>query len=129
MSYFSFKNKDYYLNAGEVPICPARTPLHRFAGGTGRAGFRRYRKTIYLFIYFPEHTAELVVWRYTIALGMHVIASFIVGFGINGRLLASVKGELPLMQGNLKFFAGGISLHSLYNITATVLVGSGIISF
>jgi len=78
---------------------------------------------IYLQFYFPEHTQTLVMFRYSACLTMHVVCSFILGFGINQKLLASVRGEIPLLKGNKKFFLIPMVLHSLFNIMA-VLVGS-----
>ncbi len=77
---------------------------------------------IYLQLYFPEHTRTLVVFRYSAGLTMHAVCSFILGFGINQRLMASVRGEIPLLKGNKKFFFIPMIMHSLFNIMA-VLVG------
>jgi len=82
---------------------------------------------IYVNVYFPEHSSQLVVYRFTVPLLMHTMTSFIVGFGINQRLLASVRGEIPLLAGNRRFFITGIVLHALFNITATVLWAVGVL--
>ncbi len=89
----------------------------------GGLSFALIENIIYLQFYFPEHTQTLVVFRYSACLTMHMICSFILGFGINQKLLASVRGEIPLLQGNKKFFFIPMIIHSLFNIMA-VLVGS-----
>ena len=71
---------------------------------------------VYLQFYFPEHTQTLVVFRYSACLTTHVVCSFILGFGINQKLLASVRGEIPLLKGNKKFFFIPMIIHSLFNI-------------
>ena len=71
---------------------------------------------IYLQFYFPEHTQTLVVFRYSACLSLHMVCSFIVGFGINQKLLASVRGEIPFLKGNKKFFIIPMIMHSLFNI-------------
>jgi len=81
------------------------------------------KNIIYLQFYFPEHTQTLVIFRYSACLTMHVVCSFILGFGINQKLLASVRGEVPLLKGNKKFFFIPMIIHSLFNIMA-VLLGS-----
>jgi hypothetical protein len=88
---------------------------------SGLAGltFAFIENIFYLNIYFPEHTVELVFFRYTAGVGIHVACSFILGFGINEKLLSSIKGEIPLLQGNKKFFFIPMILHSLYNIIVT----------
>ncbi len=89
----------------------------------GGLSFAVVENILYLQFYFPEHTQALVVFRYTVGLTMHVLASFILGFGINQKLLASVRGEIPLLKDNKKFFIIPMVIHSLFNIMA-VVVGS-----
>jgi len=55
---------------------------------------------------------------------MHMACSFILGFGINQKLLASVRGEIPLLKGNKKFFIIPMVMHSLFNIMAVFLESS-----
>ncbi len=87
----------------------------------GGLSFAVVENIIYLQFYFPDHTQPLVLFRYGVCLPMHVVCSFIFGFGINQKLLASVRGEIPFMQGNKKFFFIPMILHSLFNIMAVVL--------
>ena len=83
--------------------------------------FGLVENVVYLQVYFPNHTPALTLFRYTACLALHTITSFIVGFGINPRLLASVRGEIPLLQGNWKFFVIPMVLHSAFNIAAIPL--------
>jgi RsiW-degrading membrane proteinase PrsW (M82 family) len=87
----------------------------------GGLSFAVIENTIYLQFYFPEHTQTLVVFRYSACLTMHMVCSFILGFGINQRLLASVRGEIPFLKGNKKFFFIPMIIHSLFNITAVLV--------
>lgn len=89
----------------------------------GGLSFAAVENILYLQLYFPEHTQTLVVFRYGVCLPMHVACSFILGFGINQKLLASVRGEIPFLKGNKKFFFIPIIIHSLFNMMAA-LVGS-----
>jgi len=82
----------------------------------GGLSFAIIENIIYLQFYFPEHTQTLVVFRYSACLTTHVVCSFILGFGINQKLLASVRGEIPLLKGNKKFFFIPMIIHSLFNI-------------
>jgi hypothetical protein len=54
---------------------------------------------------------------------MYVVGSFILGFGINQKLLSLVRGETPLLKGDKKFFIIPMVVYSLFNIMA-VLLGS-----
>ena len=86
----------------------------------GGLSFAIAENILYLQVYFPEHTHALVVFRYTVDLTMHVVTSFILGFGINQKLLASVRGEIPLLKYNRKFFFTPMIIHSLFNIMAVI---------
>lgn len=87
----------------------------------GGLSFAVVENIIYLQVYFPEHTQTLVMFRYSACLTMHVVCSFILGFGINQKLLASVRGEVPLLKGNKKFFFIPMIIHSLFNIAAVLV--------
>lgn len=89
-----------------------------FLSALGGLSFAVIENLVYLNVYFPEHTQSMVVARFVLALPMHMLGSFIVGFGINKRLAASVKGEVPLLSGNWKFFITAMVIHGLYNISA-----------
>jgi len=92
-----------------------------FLAALGGLTFAVVENIIYLQVYFPEHTQTLTVFRYTACLTMHVVASFILGFGINQKLMASVRGEIPLLKGNKKYFFTAMVIHSLFNIVAVPL--------
>ncbi len=87
----------------------------------GGLSFAIVENIIYLQFYFPEHTQTLVVFRYSACLIVHVVCSFIFGFGINQKLLASVRGEIPFLKGNKQFFFIPMILHSLFNIMAVLV--------
>lgn len=96
-----------------------------FLSALGGLSFAVIENLVYLNIYFPEHTQSMIVARFALALPVHMLGSFIAGFGINKRLAASVKGEVPLLSGNWKFFITAMVIHGLYNISA-VFWGSSI---
>lgn len=79
--------------------------------------------TLYVFGYFRGLGPEYVFFRYTVPVAMHAIASFLVGLGLTPRLIASMKGEAPFLQGSWPFFLAGSLLHALYNIAVVVLSG------
>ncbi len=89
-----------------------------FLAALGGLTFAIIENIIYTEVYFPEHTSEMVVFRYTAGLALHTGCSFIVGFGINQKLTASVKGEIPFLSANKRFFVIPMVIHSIYNILA-----------
>ena len=91
-----------------------------FLAAVGGLSFAIVENVIYLQVYYPEHTQALVIFRYSVCLTMHMVCSFILGFGINQKLLASVKGEFPFLKGNKKFFFIPMIIHSLFNIAVVV---------
>ena len=92
-----------------------------FLAALGGLSFAVVENIIYLQFYFPQHTQTLVVFRYSACLTLHVVCSFIVGFGINQKLLASVRGEIPFLKGNKKFLFVPMIIHSLFNIMAVLV--------
>ena len=101
----------------EVLISRLYTALLAAVGGLS---FAVVENIIYLQFYFPEHTQTLVAFRYSACLAVHVVCSFILGFGINQKLLASIRGEIPFLKGNKKFFFIPMVIHSLFNIMAVL---------
>lgn len=91
-----------------------------FLSGIAGLTFGLVESTLYVWVYHAEHTQAFVVYRYTATVALHALWSFILGFGINRRLLASIWGEAPFLSGNWAFFVVPMALHSLYNMGATV---------
>lgn len=93
---------------------------------SGLAGltFGIIESLIYVAIYYSEYgelDSTFVIWRFTVCLALHTVCSFIVGWGINDKLVDWVRGNVPFLEGNRKFFFTAMILHSLYNISATIL--------
>jgi len=87
----------------------------------GGVTFALVENFFYLRVYFPEHSHAIVVVRYTWALGLHTVASFIVGFGINENLIRSIKGDIPFLKGNWRFFVIPMVLHSAFNVVMVAI--------
>lgn len=68
-----------------------------------------------------------VTWRFTVCLLLHTGCSLIVGLGINQQLAASIKGDIPFLKGNRKFFIIPMIIHAGYNIAVTVLTALNLI--
>ena len=123
------KPSGVYLLLGKWPHLLRSRLYTAYLAALGGLSFGIAESIIYLTVYFPEHSAGLVLYRFTVPLAVHALASFIAGFGINQRLLASVRGEVPFLSGNWKFFIAAIALHAVYNIGATVASLSGLLKF
>ena len=115
------KPSGVFLLLGKWPQALFSRRYTAFLSALGGLAFATIENLVYLNIYFPEHSQSLVLWRWFVTLPLHVSLSFIVGFGINQRLVASVKGQIPFLQGNRVFFAIPIVLHGMYNLFAYLL--------
>lgn len=84
---------------------------------------------VYLYIYIPQHSQSLVLYRFTVNVFVHSLTSFILGFGINQSLISSVKGEVPFLKGSKKFFVIAILIHAIYNTGAFIAQIAGLLNF
>lgn len=91
-----------------------------FLAGLGGLAFAVVENLVYLNLYIPDPSPTLVLWRYTVCIGIHTVCSFIAGHGINDKLLAAVRGEVKFLSFDKRFFVFAMVLHSLYNIFAVV---------
>lgn len=125
----ALKPSGVYLLLAKWPHLLRSRLYTAFLAALGGASFAVIENIVYLTIYFPHHSQVLVIYRFTVNLFMHSLTSFILGFGINQRLVASVRGDIPLLSGNWKFFIPAMVLHALYNIGATVAQALGYLRF
>lgn len=84
---------------------------------------------VYVTLYVPDHSREFFIYRFTVTVLLHVVASFIAGLGVNSRLIDWANGEGPLPRSSRNAFAAAISLHALYNTTAVILSIAGVVEF
>jgi hypothetical protein len=84
---------------------------------------------VYVTLYFPEGDSDFVLFRFTVPLSMHVVASFIVGLGLSRAVIdwASKGGRFPKRTRN--FLLAGMALHMVYNIAAVALSVAGVLEF
>ena len=84
---------------------------------------------VYVNVYNPDGDAHYRLFRYTVPVAMHVIASFVVGLGLNRSVIdwAAGRGRLPKTTRN--FYIAGVLLHVTYNVTAVILTLVGVLNF
>ena len=58
----------------------------------GGIAFALVESFIYLNVYVTEANPQLVLWRYTVCIGVHAICSFVFGFGINQKDRPRTRG-------------------------------------
>jgi RsiW-degrading membrane proteinase PrsW (M82 family) len=93
------------------------------AGLAALAGiaFALIENLVYLHIYVKAPSHQLILFRYTACVGIHALCSFIFGLGIYRKLLASIRGEINFLSSGKRYFFTAMALHSLFNITVTVI--------
>lgn len=72
-----------------------------------------------VYLVCDELDQGFVIWRFTVCLLLHAGCSFIVGHGINHKLVAWVRGEISFIRIDWKFFLIAMLIHSAYNISVT----------
>lgn len=132
--------------AGLVILLTRRTHLKLtgivgiLAGGSSGLAFAAIENVIYLRIYVPEHDFQYATWRWTVCVGVHVICSAILGYGLalssqvraasdakEYRLLPAHLLEQPRERSGV--FQGpsfvclliAVLLHGAYNLSAILL--------
>lgn len=117
----SLKPSGVYLLLVKWPKALRSRLYTAFLAALGGLVFAVIENILYLKVYIEDPTTTVVVIRWSFGIMLHMGCSFIVGFGINDRLLASIKGEVPLLSGNKKFFIIPMVIHGLYNAMAVIL--------
>ncbi|MBI3953232.1 MAG: PrsW family intramembrane metalloprotease [Chloroflexi bacterium] len=101
----------------------------RYTAGLAALGglaFGLVEAAVYVTVYVPEPSLGFVVYRFTLPLALHSLASFIYGQGIDGRLAAWVRGEGSLKATGWRFFVAAVVLHGLYNVGAVIAGVAGL---
>lgn len=86
----------------------------------GGLAFGIIESVLYVTVFITEPSTQLIIWRFTVCLVLHMVCSFIFGFGIDWKLAAGVRGQLKFLSNGKRFFIAAMALHSVYNILVTV---------
>lgn len=70
-----------------------------------------------------------ILYRFTVTLALHAVASFVVGLRINRRILDWAAGRTKLPKDSRNFYIAGVAIHAIYNTTAVILSVAGVIDF
>jgi len=84
---------------------------------------------IYVTIYFPDEGSDYVLFRFTVPVMLHVIASSIVGLGLSRTIIDWAAGRAPFPKRTRNFYFAGAGLHAVYNLAAVILTLVGVIEF
>jgi RsiW-degrading membrane proteinase PrsW (M82 family) len=115
------KPSGVYLMAAKWPRVLRNQLYTALLAALGGACFALVENLVYLNIYIKDPSSQIVIWRYTVGLAVHTVCSFIFGWGINRKLIASINGETKFLSYGKRFFITAVVLHAVYNITVTIL--------
>ncbi|MBI3743514.1 MAG: PrsW family intramembrane metalloprotease [Chloroflexi bacterium] len=110
----------YYLQARKPHLLRSQRFTAMLSGLSGLV-FGLVESTIYVFVYISQPGHGIIIFRYTVDVALHTVCSFIVGLGINQRLIDSAEGKVPFLDGSRRYYITAIAIHAVFNITVTVL--------
>jgi RsiW-degrading membrane proteinase PrsW (M82 family) len=84
---------------------------------------------IYVKVYFPELGSDYALFRFTVPVLMHAVASAIVGYGLNRSLIDWAAGRAPFPKQTRDFYFAAVALHAVYNLVAVILEVTGELDF
>jgi RsiW-degrading membrane proteinase PrsW (M82 family) len=91
--------------------------------------FGAVESTLYVTLYVGDHPDWFLIYRFTAPLLMHSVASMIVGFGIDRRLVDWAAGRGPFPRRSRNAYITAMVLHGLFNVMAVALTFAGVLDF
>ncbi|HVP06119.1 MAG TPA: PrsW family glutamic-type intramembrane protease [Dehalococcoidia bacterium] len=91
--------------------------------------FGLVESTIYVFVYARDQGASYTLFRYTVPVAIHGIASFTVGLGMSRGVVEWVNRGAPVPPRARRFYLAGVTIHGTYNIVVTILYVVGVLQF
>jgi RsiW-degrading membrane proteinase PrsW (M82 family) len=118
-----------YILVARWPYVITRQPGIALLAALSGLTFGLLESLIYVTLYVPDHPDWFPVFRFTVPVAMHTLASFIAGLGITVALIGWAYGKNRLPRASVIAFAAAILLHAVYNITAVSLEVAGVFDF
>jgi RsiW-degrading membrane proteinase PrsW (M82 family) len=84
---------------------------------------------VYVTLYYPEGDSAYILYRFTIPVMMHTIASFLVGFGLSRQIVDWAAGRASFPKITRNFYIAAVLIHAIYNTTAVILSLTGVLEF
>jgi RsiW-degrading membrane proteinase PrsW (M82 family) len=84
---------------------------------------------VYVTVYVDNPSDEFIIFRFSVPLGLHAMASYLVGLGLNQRVIDWAAGRSKLPRASRNYYIAAVVLHGLYNTIAVILSVSGVIDF
>lgn len=110
-----------YLLVTKWPATVTRQGSIALLAGLSGLSFGLFESSLYVFVYNSDQIGgEFALFRFTVPVALHVVASSIFGICINrSNLLALARGKSP-GRSFWVYSAAAVVLHAIYNIAVTV---------
>lgn len=69
----------------------------------------------------PDAGPSYVLFRFTVPVAIHVLASFVFALGLNRQLFAALASGKGVSPRSWPFLLAGVTIHSLYNAVVTLV--------
>ena len=84
-------------------------------------GFAAIENALYLTIYFPDPSPNLILWRWTACVALHAGCSLIAGFGVAGVWRAALRDRRPPAVSHAgPWLATAAVVHGCFNAAAVL---------
>ena len=84
---------------------------------------------IYVNVYVDDGSDAFVRFRYTVPVAMHVICSFVYGWGVNRSIIDWANGRGKVARSTRRAYIAAAVIHGTYNLMAIVLSVAGVLDF
>jgi RsiW-degrading membrane proteinase PrsW (M82 family) len=84
---------------------------------------------VYVTLYVEDPSDEFIVFRFSVPLGLHALCSYLVGLGLNQRVIDWAAGRSPLPRASRNFYIAAVVIHGAYNTIAVILSLTGVLDF
>ena len=84
---------------------------------------------IYVNVYVDDATETFIRFRYTVPVAMHVICSFVYGWGVNRSIIDWANGHGKVASSTRRAYLAAVVIHGSYNLMAIVLSVAGVLDF
>jgi RsiW-degrading membrane proteinase PrsW (M82 family) len=84
---------------------------------------------VYVTLYVEDPSDEFIVFRFSVPLGLHALCSYLVGLGLNQRVIDWAAGRSQLPRATRNYYIAAVALHAAYNTIAVILSIAGVLEF
>jgi RsiW-degrading membrane proteinase PrsW (M82 family) len=84
---------------------------------------------VYVTFYYPEGDSNYILFRFTVPVLLHTVASFLVGFGLSRAVVDWANGSAPFPKITRNFYIAAVLLHAAYNSIVLALDLGGYLEF